>query len=121
MIVIGFGSLILILLLLVAIARGTRRTARYSRRVPCVSCGEALLPAARHCPNCHARQPSPGWAGRREKMWQPPPPQNTFRHPAAAGQRIPFLSPIIGVGFGIALGIALVGGGLYMLGKMLGP
>jgi hypothetical protein len=50
-----------------------RRTNRLLRRVPCVTCGCPLLPAARACPNCHSSQPLRGWAGRRERLWRSAP------------------------------------------------
>jgi hypothetical protein len=50
-------------------ARQMRRTARHMQRIPCLNCGEPLLPAAQVCPNCRARVPQRGWAGRRERMW----------------------------------------------------
>jgi hypothetical protein len=43
--------------------KAVQRTNRLLRRVPCVTCGCPLLPAARACPNCHSSQPLRGWAG----------------------------------------------------------
>jgi hypothetical protein len=64
--------LLLVIVLLLAMVLSTlRRATRRLRRIPCVVCGCPLLPAARSCPSCRNRQPLRGWAGRRERMWQP--------------------------------------------------
>jgi hypothetical protein len=67
MIVLYFGAIAL--LLLCSISRSAKRTARRSRRLPCPTCGHALLPAARNCPNCRSTVLR-GWAARRERMWR---------------------------------------------------
>jgi hypothetical protein len=64
-----FGvALLLMIMLLCGISRSSRRTARRARRLPCPSCGEALLPAARVCPNCRNRVLR-GAAARRDRLW----------------------------------------------------
>ncbi len=62
--------LFVIVVLLASVARSARRTARRARRIPCVACGEALLPAARSCPRCATRQPLRGAVGMRERLWR---------------------------------------------------
>ena len=74
----GFLGLVLVLLLL-NIASSGRRAVRRARRVPCKTCGTALLPQALVCPNCGNRTYR-GWAGRRERLWQ-------TTTPVASGQR----------------------------------
>jgi hypothetical protein len=67
--VVIFIFIVLALMFLKSISGASRRSARLLRRVPCVTCGAGLLPAARICPNCRSKQPLRGWAGRRERMW----------------------------------------------------
>jgi hypothetical protein len=70
-----FLVLFFIVLLLWLIAnhlhvKAVQRTNRLLRRVPCVNCGNPLLPAARTCPNCYSLQPLRGWAGLGAQMPQ---------------------------------------------------
>jgi hypothetical protein len=72
--IIVVGLVILIVIVkLCSISASSRRTARRSRRLPCPTCGEALLPAARNCPSC--RNPvRRGWEAGRHRMWHGRPP-----------------------------------------------
>jgi hypothetical protein len=64
-----FVFVIFIVVCLLLLVGATRRTARQARRIPCHECGEALLSAARICPNCRTRVPLRGAAGMRERLW----------------------------------------------------
>jgi predicted amidophosphoribosyltransferase len=60
----------IVVMLLISIARSSKRAARRSRRIPCPTCGQELLLTARVCPACRNKVPLRGAAGMRERLWR---------------------------------------------------